>query len=94
MQDEPLPHELRPPHVLQMTMDYLVTIVINHDLRGSGEWFNFIWNRTRAVRKVKDRSYMHICVHTKVHTHIKIDVHVIYNRISLYNIYAHLLWLN
>jgi hypothetical protein len=23
-QDEPLPHELRPPHVLQKTMDYLI----------------------------------------------------------------------
>ena len=94
MQDEPLPHELRPPHVLLMTMDYLVTMVINHDLTGSGEWFNFIWNRTRAVRKVKDRSYIHLCTHTQIRTHIKIDVHVIYDRISLCNIYAHLLWLN
>ena len=54
-QDEPLPHELRPTHVLAMTMDYLVTMVINNrSAEGSGEWFNFIWNRTRAIRKVSE----------------------------------------
>ena len=59
-QDEPLPHELRPPHVLAMTMDYLVTMLINdRSAEGSGEWFNFIWNRTRAVRKVNSMFSMH-----------------------------------
>ena len=72
LQDEPLPHELRPPHVLTMTMDYLVTMVINnHSAVGSGEWFNFIWNRTRAVRKVnRERLCFSMHAHTHKHTYI------------------------
>ena len=33
-------------------MDYLVTVVMD---KGDGrwpEWYNFVWNRTRAIRKV------------------------------------------
>ena len=74
LQDEPLPHELRPPHVLTMTMDYLVTMVINnHSAVGSGEWFNFIWNRTRAVRKVNRER---LCFSTHTHTQHTYTTHI------------------
>lgn len=45
-------YELRPLTTLSMTMDYIVTKVINGDRRDIGEWFDFVWNRTRAIRKV------------------------------------------
>ena len=53
MQEEPLPHELRPVGVLMMTMNYLMNNIMN---RGEEEarwadWFDFLWNRTRAIRK-------------------------------------------
>ena len=47
-----LPHHLRPESILLMTMDYLVTSVMD---AGEGRvelWYDFIWNRTRAIRKV------------------------------------------
>lgn len=52
MQEEPLPHELRPIGVLQMTMDYLVTMVMDEGGDRPGDWYDFVWNRTRAIRKV------------------------------------------
>lgn len=52
MQEEPLPHELRPIGVLQMTMDYLVTMVMDTGGDRRGDWYDFVWNRTRAIRKV------------------------------------------
>lgn len=52
MQLEPLAHELRPAHVLQMTLDYLMTNVMDNSEGKREEWFNFLWNRTRAIRKV------------------------------------------
>ena len=52
MQEEPLPHELRPIGVLQMTMDYLVTTVMDEGGNRRGDWYDFVWNRTRAIRKV------------------------------------------
>lgn len=52
-QEEPLPHELRPPHVLRLTMDYLLVHVMDPPHPPPvGEWYDFIWNRTRSIRKV------------------------------------------
>ncbi|EDV22380.1 uncharacterized protein TRIADDRAFT_58920 [Trichoplax adhaerens] len=50
--DEPMPYELRPVKTLSLTMDYIIVKVINGDRRDVGEWFDFVWNRTRAIRKV------------------------------------------
>ncbi|XP_030920841.1 germinal-center associated nuclear protein, partial [Geospiza fortis] len=51
-QEEPLPHELRPSEVLSMTMDYLVTNIMDQGEGNYGEWYDFVWNRTRGIRKV------------------------------------------
>ncbi|GFO23229.1 mcm3 minichromosome maintenance deficient 3associated protein [Plakobranchus ocellatus] len=51
-QEEPLPHELRPLRVLKITMNYLLSELA--DLGGEGkwsEWYDFLWNRTRGIRK-------------------------------------------
>jgi hypothetical protein len=51
-QDRPLPHDVRPQPVLQMTMDYLIVEIV--DLYGrvpQGEWYDFLWDRMRSVRK-------------------------------------------
>ena len=50
--EEPLPHELRPIGVLQMTMDYLVTMVMDAGSDRPDDWYDFLWNRTRGIRKV------------------------------------------
>lgn len=53
LQEEPLPYELRPQHVLETTMNYLLSQVANLGEDGSwGEWYDFLWNRTRGIRKV------------------------------------------
>lgn len=51
-QEEPLPHELRPPAVLCRTMDYLVTQIMDHREGSPRDWYDFVWNRTRGIRKV------------------------------------------
>ena len=55
-QEEPLPHELRPVAVLKMTMDYLATTIMDQVEGREGEWFDFVWNRTRGIRKVETNS--------------------------------------
>ena len=60
-QEEPLPYELRPPEILERTMAYLATNIIDlidtdeendDELQTNiGEWYDFLWNRTRAIRK-------------------------------------------
>ena len=60
-QDLPLPNELRPPQTLIYTINYLLNEVItqiedtttsqNNDSNWIAEWYDFIWNRTRAIRK-------------------------------------------
>ncbi|XP_071490038.1 germinal-center associated nuclear protein-like [Diadema antillarum] len=57
-QEEPLPSELRPPYVLDMTMNYLMSKLMNQiperqggDGRSWADWFDFLWNRTRSIRK-------------------------------------------
>lgn len=58
-QEEPLPHELRPTPVLCMTMDYLITHVMDQGKDNYREWYDFVWNRTRAIRK--DITQQHLC---------------------------------
>ncbi|XP_077404821.1 germinal-center associated nuclear protein [Vanacampus margaritifer] len=50
-QEEPLPHELRPLPVLGMTMDYLVTHIMDQGHDSLRDWYDFVWNRTRGIRK-------------------------------------------
>jgi len=66
-QSEPLPHEMRPGPVLQRTMDYLLCniidrITINPGM--AGDWFDFLWSRTRAIRK--DITQQHLCDRSSV----------------------------
>uniref|UniRef100_V5I6S5 Protein xmas-2 n=2 Tax=Anoplophora glabripennis TaxID=217634 RepID=V5I6S5_ANOGL len=53
-QESPLPHELRPVSVLQMTMSYLMHNIIDmcetNDVN-LAEWYHFMWDRTRGIRK-------------------------------------------
>ncbi|NXX92254.1 GANP protein, partial [Centropus bengalensis] len=58
-QEEPLPHELRPSEVLNMTMDYLVTNIMDQGEGNYREWYDFVWNRTRGIRK--DITQQHLC---------------------------------
>ncbi|GMS96778.1 hypothetical protein PENTCL1PPCAC_18953, partial [Pristionchus entomophagus] len=53
-QEEPLEHEMRPPEVLEMTMEYLLTDIVDSTIEASpdsSKWYDFLWNRTRAIRK-------------------------------------------
>jgi hypothetical protein len=62
-QDLPLPNEMRPLSVLYDTMLYLINEVITRIETATaggldddidfavGEWYDFIWNRTRSIRK-------------------------------------------
>ena len=60
-QDEPLAHELRPLPTLEMTMTYLLCEVADQGQEGYwGDWFDFLWNRMRGIRKVS-RIYMGLC---------------------------------
>ncbi|KAI1309420.1 Germinal-center associated nuclear protein [Halotydeus destructor] len=63
---DPLAHELRPGPILARTMDYLVCNVLDRleEPGLSGEWYDFLWNRTRAIRK--DITQQHICDETSV----------------------------
>ncbi|CAM4601451.1 unnamed protein product [Leuciscus chuanchicus] len=58
-QEEPLSHELRPLPVLSMTMDYLVTQIMDHGEGNYRDWYDFVWNRTRGIRK--DITQQHLC---------------------------------
>ncbi|TNN68550.1 Germinal-center associated nuclear protein [Liparis tanakae] len=58
-QEEPLPHELRPLPVLSMTMDYLVTQILDQGHDNYRDWYDLVWNRTRAIRK--DITQQHLC---------------------------------
>ena len=55
-QDVPLANELRPINILFETMLYLITQIIPKIESSSssfpiGEWYDFVWNRTRSIRK-------------------------------------------
>lgn len=51
-QDEPLPHDLRPSPAMRVSMLYLLINIMPKLHDGDiAEWYDFIWNRTRAIRK-------------------------------------------
>jgi len=57
-QDWPLPSEMRPLPVLYDTMNYLINDIIPQLIdfdsvndQSIGFWYDFVWNRTRAIRK-------------------------------------------
>ncbi|XP_056145681.1 germinal-center associated nuclear protein [Lampris incognitus] len=58
-QEEPLPHELRPLPILSMTMDYLVIQIMDQGHDNYRDWYDFVWNRTRGIRK--DITQQHLC---------------------------------
>ncbi|KAM4012785.1 germinal-center associated nuclear protein-like [Anomaloglossus baeobatrachus] len=58
-QEEPLAHELRPLPVLCMTMDYMVTNIMDQGEDNYRDWYDFVWNRTRGIRK--DITQQHLC---------------------------------
>lgn len=50
----PLPHDLRPESSLKTTMTYLLHNIMNlcdDDNTSIGDWFHFVWDRTRGIRK-------------------------------------------
>ncbi|GAB1610859.1 LOW QUALITY PROTEIN: hypothetical protein Ahia01_001372500, partial [Argonauta hians] len=50
--EEPLCHELRPSAVLVRTMNYLLSEIATLGQDGMwAEWFDFLWDRTRGIRK-------------------------------------------
>ncbi|XP_058479087.1 germinal-center associated nuclear protein [Solea solea] len=57
--EDPLPNELRPLPVLGMTMDYLVTQIMDQGHDNYRDWYDFVWNRTRGIRK--DITQQHLC---------------------------------
>jgi len=59
-QEEPLPHELRPLPVMALTMSYLLHCIADLcDRPGENlaEWYHFLWDRTRSIRKVNSDMY-------------------------------------
>ncbi|XP_060080534.1 germinal-center associated nuclear protein-like [Ylistrum balloti] len=63
-QEEPLPYELRPISVLVTTMNYLLSEIADRGNDGTwGDWFDFLWNRMRGIRK--DITQQQLCdIHT------------------------------
>ena len=57
----PLPHELRPSPVLNRTMIYLLNNIADLGDEGKwGEWYEFLWSRTRGIRKVMGTSVVNV----------------------------------
>ncbi|KAE9551811.1 hypothetical protein FO519_004982 [Halicephalobus sp. NKZ332] len=53
-QDLPLSHELRPIETLVLTTDHLMSDIVDNvpeDVLELVKWYEFIWSRTRAIRK-------------------------------------------
>ncbi|XP_062580149.1 uncharacterized protein LOC134242131 [Saccostrea cucullata] len=51
-QEEPLPYELRTLPTLTLTMSYLLSEIVDRGEDGKwGDWFYFLWNRTKGIRK-------------------------------------------
>ena len=50
----PSAYDLRSGPVLLRTMNYLITNIMDKfdQERGHGDWYNFLWDRLRAIRKV------------------------------------------
>jgi SAC3/GANP family len=52
--ETPLPHDLRPETSLRTSMTYLLHNIMNlcdDDNTSIGDWFHFVWDRTRGIRK-------------------------------------------
>ncbi|XP_057308936.1 germinal-center associated nuclear protein-like isoform X2 [Hydractinia symbiolongicarpus] len=58
-QEEPLPHELRPAFILKQTMNFLIQNFIKEEFTQRQDWFDFIWNRSRAIRKDITQQNLH-----------------------------------
>ena len=53
-QEVPLPHDLRPAPVLEMTMMYLLKSIADTGNQNNWEeWYDFLWSRMRGIRKVR-----------------------------------------
>lgn len=78
-QQEPLPHELRPQPVLKFTMEYLICNFMNKPSNNISleEWYDFIWNRTRSIRKVRKWSHLHIFTLSFYYAHLQGYVEVL-----------------
>ncbi|XP_058444936.1 protein xmas-like [Malaya genurostris] len=53
-QEAPMPHELRSEQALELTMSYLLHRIVDDcedDEINLGDWFHFVWDRTRGIRK-------------------------------------------
>ena len=50
----PSPYDLRSGPVLLQTMNFLITNIMDKfdQEREQGDWYNFLWDRLRAIRKV------------------------------------------
>jgi len=50
----PSAYDLRSGPVLLHTMNYLITNIMDKfdQEREQGDWYNFLWDRLRAIRKV------------------------------------------
>jgi hypothetical protein len=50
----PSAYDLRSGSVLLHTMNYLITNIMDKfdQEREQGDWYNFLWDRLRAIRKV------------------------------------------
>ena len=67
-----------------MTMDYLATCILDIGDGRRAEWYDFVWNRTRAIRKVSGltsptlTSYCFTCTCIFVHEQYRISHFSIY----------------
>jgi hypothetical protein len=55
----PSPYDLRSGPVLLQTMNYLITNIMDRfdQEREQGDWYNFLWDRLRAIRKVEKKLF-------------------------------------
>ncbi|KAK0398587.1 hypothetical protein QR680_002658 [Steinernema hermaphroditum] len=67
-QEHPLPHELRSASALQASMNYILqTMASGHvSSHEAAQWYDFVWNRTRAVRKELTQQ--------KIISHVAVDI--------------------
>ena len=58
----PSPYDLRSGPVLLQTMNYLITNIMDKfdQEREQGDWYNFLWDRLRAIRKVVGKIFIFI----------------------------------
>ena len=65
-QKESQPHVLRPTDVLQRTMNYLLTEIVDSATENVSwrQWYRFRWDKTRSIRK--DITQQNLCNETVV----------------------------